>query len=126
MVSGSGGARAGAESRHPRDNDAVPNESTVNVLTDAITLEAVEWAASVIGLPPTPAWSYPVLDAVAGVTVVVKHENVQPTGAFKVRGGLTLLATLSQQERAGGLVTASTGNHAQSVATPPDGAGFGR
>ncbi|HYN95355.1 MAG TPA: threonine/serine dehydratase, partial [Pilimelia sp.] len=42
-------------------------------------------------LPATPMWSYPALDAVAGATVSIKHENVQPVGAFKVRGGLTLL-----------------------------------
>jgi threonine dehydratase len=65
-------------------------------------------------LPPTPMWSYPVLDAVAGATVLVKHENVQPIGAFKVRGGLTLLASLPDPQR--GTVTFSTGNHAQSLA----------
>jgi threonine dehydratase len=65
-------------------------------------------------LPPTPTWSYPALNAVAGVEVHVKHENIQPTGAFKVRGGLTLLAGLPAAERA--VVTFSTGNHAQSVA----------
>ena len=67
-------------------------------------------------LPPTPMWSYPALNAVAGATVHVKHENVQPTGAFKVRGGLSLLAGRPARWRAGGLVTYSTGNHAQSIA----------
>ena len=67
-------------------------------------------------LPPTPMWSYPVLDAVAGATVFVKHENTQPTGAFKVRGGLNLLAALPEDRRAAGLVSYSTGNHAQSMA----------
>jgi len=67
-------------------------------------------------LPTTPSWSYPLLDARAGRRVVVKHENVQPTGAFKVRGGLTLLATLPREARRAGLVTVSTGNHAQSIA----------
>ena len=67
-------------------------------------------------LPPTPMWNYPVLDAAAGATVFVKHENVQPVGAFKVRGGLTLLASLSPAERERGTVTYSTGNHAQSLA----------
>ncbi|WP_213005368.1 threonine ammonia-lyase [Paractinoplanes toevensis] len=65
-------------------------------------------------LPPTPMWSYPVLDRLAGATVLVKHENTQPVGAFKVRGGLTLLASLPDPER--GTVTYSTGNHAQSMA----------
>lgn len=67
-------------------------------------------------LPPTPMWSYPALDAVAGATVFVKHENTQPTGAFKVRGGLNLLAGMAPERRAAGLVTYSTGNHAQSLA----------
>jgi threonine dehydratase len=67
-------------------------------------------------LPPTPMWSYPVLDAAVGATVLVKHENVQPVGAFKVRGGLTLLASMSAAERKRGTVTYSTGNHAQSLA----------
>jgi threonine dehydratase len=67
-------------------------------------------------LPPTPMWSYPVLDEVAGARLRVKHENVQPTGAFKVRGGLTLLAGMPAAERERGVVTWSTGNHAQSIA----------
>jgi threonine dehydratase len=67
-------------------------------------------------LPATPAWTYPVLDAAVGATVWVKHENAQPVGAFKVRGGLTLLAALAPEQRARGVVAASTGNHAQSVA----------
>jgi threonine dehydratase len=67
-------------------------------------------------LPATPMWSYPALNAEAGATVYVKHENVQPVGAFKVRGGLTLLAGLPDTQRARGLVTYSTGNHAQSIA----------
>ena len=67
-------------------------------------------------LPPTPMWSYPVLDAAVGATVFVKHENAQPVGAFKVRGGLTLLAGMSATERERGTVTYSTGNHAQSIA----------
>jgi threonine dehydratase len=67
-------------------------------------------------LPATPMWSYPALNAVTGAMLYVKHENVQPTGAFKVRGGVTLLAGMTTAERARGLVTYSTGNHAQSIA----------
>jgi len=67
-------------------------------------------------LPPTPSWHYPVLDAAVGAEVWVKHENTQPVGAFKVRGGLTLLASFDAKQRANGVVAASTGNHAQSVA----------
>src|SRR3954447_1344447 len=56
------------------------------------------------------------LDAVAGTEVWVKHENHQPVGAFKVRGGVNLVSRLSADERARGVVAASTGNHGQSVA----------
>ncbi|WP_233601162.1 MULTISPECIES: threonine/serine dehydratase [Micromonospora] len=85
-----------------------------NLLTFADVLAAQDLLAG--QLPATPMWSYPALDAVAGATVHVKHENVQPVGAFKVRGGLTLLAGLPAEQRERGLVTYSTGNHAQSIA----------
>ncbi len=67
-------------------------------------------------LQPTPLNRYPSLDALIGTEVWVKHENCQPIGAFKIRGGINLLATLSEDERCRGVVTASTGNHGQSVA----------
>jgi threonine dehydratase len=67
-------------------------------------------------LPPTPLWSYPALDPGPAAAVHVKHENTQPTGAFKVRGGLALLASMTADERARGIVGYSTGNHAQSLA----------
>ncbi|MGW6988543.1 threonine ammonia-lyase [Streptomyces sp. NPDC054946] len=69
-------------------------------------------------LSPTPLLSYPALDASvgAGVRVLVKHENLQPTGAFKVRGGIALLAAMDPGERARGVLSYSTGNHAQSLA----------
>ncbi|WP_129664565.1 threonine ammonia-lyase [Phytoactinopolyspora endophytica] len=67
-------------------------------------------------LPPTPMWSYPALSATLGADVLVKHENVQPTGAFKIRGGLNLLAGMSPEDRQRGIVGYSTGNHAQSLA----------
>ncbi|NJN84487.1 MAG: pyridoxal-phosphate dependent enzyme, partial [Caldilineaceae bacterium] len=67
-------------------------------------------------LPPTPLHHYPALDTLLDATVFVKHENYQPIGAFKVRGGINFLARLSPEERAQGVVTASTGNHGQSIA----------
>jgi threonine dehydratase len=57
-----------------------------------------------------------VLDREVGANVLVKHENVQPVGAFKVRGGLTLLHAMTADDRARGTVSWSTGNHAQSIA----------
>jgi threonine dehydratase len=67
-------------------------------------------------LPPTPLHHYPQLDTLLGARVFVKHENYQPIGAFKVRGGIHFLAHLPDDQRARGVVTASTGNHGQSIA----------
>jgi threonine dehydratase len=67
-------------------------------------------------LRPTPLYGYPALDEVVGTTVLVKHENHQPVGAFKVRGGVNLVSRLSPEEREAGVLAASTGNHGQSVA----------
>ena len=63
----------------------------------------------------TPLHSYPGLAELVGAEVLVKHENHLPTGAFKVRGGINLVSHLEPRERARGLVTASTGNHGQSI-----------
>ncbi len=67
-------------------------------------------------LRPTPLYRYPALDALAGAQVWVKHENHQPVGAFKVRGGVNLVSQLTEDERRRGVIAASTGNHGQSVA----------
>lgn len=71
-------------------------------------------------LRPTPLYRYPALDALTGAQVRVKHENHQPVGAFKVRGGVNLISQLSEDERRRGVITASTGNHGQSVAYAAD------
>jgi len=67
-------------------------------------------------LPRTPMHSYPALNALVGTEIYVKHENYQPVGAFKVRGGINLISQLSAEERRRGVIAASTGNHGQSVA----------
>lgn len=67
-------------------------------------------------LSRTPLHHYPTLSQLIGAQVWIKHENHQPVGAFKVRGGLNLAANLSPAARAAGLFTASTGNHGQSIA----------
>ena len=59
---------------------------------------------------------YPALDELVGAETWVKHENHLPVGAFKVRGGVNLLAQLPADERRRGVITASTGNHGQSIA----------
>jgi threonine dehydratase len=67
-------------------------------------------------LPRTPLHSYPAVNALVGTEVYIKHENYQPVGAFKVRGGINLMSQLNPEERAQGVISASTGNHGQSVA----------
>ncbi|MBE9524406.1 MAG: threonine/serine dehydratase [Chloroflexi bacterium] len=67
-------------------------------------------------LKPTALHHYATLSALVGAEIYVKHENQQPVGAFKVRGGLNMAAHLTPEERKGGLYTASTGNHGQSIA----------
>jgi threonine dehydratase len=67
-------------------------------------------------LNPTPLYRYPALDALAGARAWIKHENHQPVGAFKVRGGVNLVSQMTADERQRGVISASTGNHGQSVA----------
>jgi threonine dehydratase len=68
-------------------------------------------------VPPTPAYAWPLLRARTGVEVVVKHENHTPTGAFKARGAIVYVDALRRAGRLPpGLVTATRGNHGQSVA----------
>src|ERR1700746_2333169 len=71
-------------------------------------------------LKPTPLYRYPALDALTGARVQVKHENHQPVGAFKVRGGVNLVSQLAADERRQGVIAPSTGNHGQSVAYAAD------
>jgi threonine dehydratase len=68
-------------------------------------------------LRPTPALSWPLLDQRLGAEVIVKHENHLPTGAFKVRGGLTYIDALIKREpETRGVISATRGNHGQSLA----------
>jgi threonine dehydratase len=68
-------------------------------------------------VPPTPQFSWPLLNERARMEVWVKHENHTPTGAFKVRGGLTLIDQLRRENpKLAGLISATRGNHGQSVA----------
>jgi threonine dehydratase len=82
------------------------------------SFEAVLRARDLVArsLPRTPTHSYPALSQALGCSVFVKHENHQPIGAFKVRGGISLIASLSDAERGRGVVTATRGNHGLSIA----------
>ena len=83
------------------------------------TLAELDAAAGVVHavMPPTPQYAWPLLTVRAGAEVWVKHENHSPVGAFKVRGGLVYLHELLRDgARPPGLVTATRGNHGQSVA----------
>jgi threonine dehydratase len=83
------------------------------------SLEALEEAAAWVRpvVPPTPAYCWPLLRKRTGVQVFVKHENHTPIGAFKIRGGLVYLHALRRAGRLPpGVVTATRGNHGQSIA----------
>jgi threonine dehydratase len=67
-------------------------------------------------MQPSPMLRHPLLEQWLGCESWVKHENHNPTGAFKIRGGLNLVAQLSADERRRGVISASTGNHGQSMA----------
>jgi threonine dehydratase len=84
----------------------------------APTLEDVYRARTALAdvVRHTPLMQHPLLAAETGLDIYVKHENHNPTAAFKIRGGLNLIASLSEAERRRGVITASTGNHGQSIA----------
>jgi threonine dehydratase len=84
-----------------------------------LTRRALEDGARLVHevVAPTPQYSWPLLNERAGVEVWVKHENHTATGAFKVRGGLTLIAHLKRENpKLAGVASATRGNHGQSVA----------
>jgi len=83
------------------------------------TLAELESVLAIVraSLPPTPQYAWPLLRVRTGVEVIVKHENHTPIGAFKVRGGLVHVDRLKRQgAHLNGIVTATRGNHGQSLA----------
>lgn len=86
-------------------------------MTTATHVE-LEKAADLVHLlfGPTPQYQWPLLTQRAGLDLWVKHENHTPTGAFKVRGGLTFLNDYVAGDQSKGLITATRGNHGQSIA----------
>jgi len=83
------------------------------------TLDELRSAEAIVraAFPPTPAIAWPLIARRLGAETVVKHENHSPTGAFKVRGGLTFVDALRRRDpKAKGLISATRGNHGQSLA----------
>jgi threonine dehydratase len=83
------------------------------------TLAELEAALDIVhaAMPPTPQFAWPLLRQRTGVDVVIKHENHTPTGAFKVRGGLVYADRLKRERpHVKGVITATRGNHGQSLA----------
>jgi threonine dehydratase len=87
-------------------------------MVSAPTLADVQRARERIAgtLRPTPLARHPLLNEALGLDVYVKHENHNPTGAFKIRGGLNLIGALKEEGALDDVISASTGNHGQSVA----------
>jgi threonine dehydratase len=88
-------------------------------VTGVFTLDELRRACELVRrhVPPTPQFEWPLLSAATGAAVVVKHENHTPTGAFKVRGGLVYMDRLARERpHVRGVVSATRGNHGQSVA----------
>jgi threonine dehydratase len=84
-----------------------------------LSLHDVEDAAAIVhaAMPATPQYAWPLLARRTGCEVWVKHENHTPTGAFKVRGGLVYMARLKrEQPEVAGVISATRGNHGQSIA----------
>ncbi len=88
------------------------------ILTEEISLDHIRDAREIVyrTLKPTPTMDYPLLNAELGARVFLKHENHLPTGAFKVRGGLNFMHHFAAERTHRGVITATRGNHGQSVA----------
>src|SRR3984893_1848332 len=85
---------------------------------DMPTYEDVTAAAEVVRryLRPTPLYEWPALSKLLGCRYFLKHENHTPTTAFKVRGGLNLVARRSEDKKGRGLLASPPGTHGQSLA----------
>jgi threonine dehydratase len=81
------------------------------------TADELEQASRIVyaAMPPTPQFAWPLLAQATGCETWVKHENHTPTGAFKVRGGLVHMKMRKDRGETGGVITATRGNHGQSI-----------
>lgn len=81
------------------------------------TADDFETACRIVyaAMPPTPQYAWPLLKEATGCETWVKHENHTPTGAFKVRGGLVHMTLRRDRGETNGVITATRGNHGQSI-----------
>lgn len=81
------------------------------------TADEFEQASRIVyaAMPPTPQYAWPLLAEATGCETWVKHENHTPTGAFKVRGGLVHMKLRKDRGETGGVISATRGNHGQSI-----------
>jgi len=111
------GYQRASRGQNPQPQVLSPAVTRVDAMP--LTPAALAAARSLVGahVPRTPSRRWPLLEQVTGTETWVKHENHNPTGAFKVRGGLTFVAHLvAEQPATSGLVGATRGNHGQSMA----------
>src|SRR2546429_4375453 len=95
----------------------MPNLSSVSELEEPSFAEVLDAARQIRPyLQPTPLRRYPPLERLVGAEVHVKHENHNPTGALKGRGGINLVSRLSEEERQRGGIAPSSRHHCQSRA----------
>lgn len=90
----------------------------LEAMLSRVSIDGIRAAAPVIyrHLAPTPLLSWPLLDEETGIRIFLKHENHLPTGAFKVRGGLNFMEHFAAAHPGRGVITATRGNHGQSIA----------
>ena len=83
-----------------------------------ISIDKIREAGEIVyrTLSPSPLMNYPLLDGETGLKLFLKHENHLPTGAFKIRGGLNFMHHFSASRTHAGVITATRGNHGQSIA----------
>jgi threonine dehydratase len=83
-----------------------------------ISIDKIREAGEIVyrTLSPSPLMNYPLLDGESGLKLFLKHENHLPTGAFKIRGGLNFMHHFSASRTHAGVITATRGNHGQSIA----------
>jgi threonine dehydratase len=106
-----------AQSRIENQKSKIENRKSLIFMYTPTLLDVLRAKQNIAPyLPRTPLFNHPALDKATGLHLYIKHENYQPIGAFKVRGGIHLLSQLSDDEKARGVISASTGNHGQSIA----------